>query len=225
VSQAPAPFDGTYELLVPTGMFNVLEPTDRDQAAAAFADLFSQMFPSIVPAELEMLVDGILRWRDLLTDRGIIFHGVVGLPAGYEFEGHVFGAAHWHIFAGVVEVPAYRELDAGSMMARIFGHEFTRPGTHTESFETVMGWGAGLITEIDTVPGTLTRPDVLPLPGQMAVAAVLSGEHGSNRALLVVGLAADVEQKHEMAAVVGLMGGKSTISVASDMPVAADQLP
>jgi hypothetical protein len=206
-------FDGTYELLVPTGLFNVLEPDDRDEAAAAFEALFTQMFPSIVPTELDMLVDGILRWRDLLLDRGIIFHGVVGVPAGYEYDGHVYGEANWHIFAGVVEVSPHREFDAGAIGARIFGQHFDTPGTHTESFETVMGWGAGLITEIDTVPGPATRPDVLPLPSQIAVAAVMSGAHGSDRALLVVGLAADVEQKHEMAAVVGLMGGKSTITI------------
>lgn len=211
-------YDGTYELLVPTDLFNVLEPADRDAAEAAFSTLFSRIFPSIVPSELDMLVDGILRWRDLLLDRGIIFHGVVGVPAGYEYEGHVYGVAHWHIIAGVVEVPSYDELDAGAMLTRILGHEFTAPGTHTESFETTMGWGAGLITEIETIPGDATRPDVLPLPSSMALAAVLSGAHGSDRALLVLGLAADVEQKHEMAAVVALMGGTSTITVAPAEP-------
>jgi hypothetical protein len=212
------PFDGTYELLVPTGLFNVLEPEDRAEATVAFAALFTEMFPSIVQDELDALVDGILRWRDLLLDRGIIFHGVVGVPAGYEFEGHVFGAAHWHIFAGVVAVSPDQELDEGAVAARIFGHHFTKPGTHTESFETTMGWGAGVITEIDTVPGAASRPDVLPLPSQIAVAAVMSGAAGSDRALLVVGLAADVAQKHEMAAVVGLMGGKSTIEVSEIEP-------
>lgn len=206
-------FDGTYELLVPTGMFNVLEPEDRDEATTAFTDLFTRMFPSIVPSELEMLVDGILRWRDILLDQGIIFHGVVGLDAGQEIEGHVFGAVHWHVFAGVVEVPAYQELDAGSMISRILGHQFTTPGTHLEAFETVMGWGAGLITEIGTLPVAHPANDVIALPAQIAVSAVLSGAHGSDRALLVVGLVADVEQKHEMAALVGYMGGKSTITV------------
>jgi len=216
------PFDGTYELLVPAGLFNVLEPTDRDAATTAFAELFTEMFPAIPADELDMLVDGILRWRDLLLDAGIIFHGVVGVPAGYEFEGHVFGAAHWHIIAGVVEVPVYRELDAGAMMSRIFGRSFMTPGTHTESFETAMGWGAGLITEIDTVPpAEPPQNEAIDLPGSIAVSAVLSGRHGSDRALFVLGLATDVAQKHEMAAVVGFMAGKSTISVDAAAPATA----
>lgn len=209
-------FDGTYELLVPTGLFNVLEPEDRDEASAAFSELFTRTFPSIVPAELEMLVDGILQWRDILLDQGIIFHGVVGVPAGYEFEGHVYGDVHWHVLAGVVEVPAYEELDAGAMISRIFGHQFTEPGTHLESFETAMGWGAGLITEIGTLPVAHPVNDVIDLPATFAVSAVLSGAHGSDRALLVLGLATDIEQKHEMAALVGYMGGKSTITVATE---------
>lgn len=205
-------FDGTYELLVPTGMFSVLDPPDRDGAVASFEALFREMFPSIVPSELDMLVDGMLRWRDLLLDLGVIFHGVVAMPAGFEYEGYTYGPAHWHVCAGVVEVPVHAELDAGALAARVLKDRYPAPGTHTESFETVMGWGAGVIAEIPVLPDDPVAPVHVDLPGQMAVAAVLSAEHGSDRGLLVLGLAVDPSQKHEMAAVVGLMAGRSTIT-------------
>lgn len=208
-----ASFDGTYELLVPTGMFNVLDPPDRAEATVAFESLFREMFPSIVPTELAMLVDGMLRWRDLLLDLGVIFHGVVAMPAGFEHEGHTYGPAHWHVCAGVVEVPSHGELDAGALVAHVLKDQHPAPGTHTESFTTLMGWGAGLISEVSVLPDDAASSSSVDLPSPMAISAALSAEHGSDRGLLVLGIAVDPAQKHEMAAVVGLMAGRSTITV------------
>lgn len=204
---------GTYQLLVPNDMFNVLAPEDPDEARTVFADLFSEMFPSIDRGDLEDLVDGILEWRNRLLSDGIIFHGLVAMPAGFEYERHVFGAAHWHVFAGITEVPVHEEIDSGAIVARLFDQQFDGDA-YTESFPTEMGWGAGLITEMP-VPRPAAVETVPPpgMPTSFAVAAAVSGVHGQDRGLFVIGMAVDIEQKHEMAAVVALIAGKSIIDV------------
>lgn len=212
---------GTYDLLVPTDMFNVMVPPERDQAEIAFRDLFARMFPSAGSAELDILSDGLLRWREALLERGVIFHGVVAAPAGFEYEGHVYGEAHWHVLAGVTPVPVHDDdIDPGAVAARALAADYDDDTTYSESFETRMGWGAGVITELtlSTITATPGRkgPTGVPtdaVPDRIALALGMAGRHGSDHALFVAGLAFDVEQKHEMAAVVALMTGQSSIDV------------
>jgi hypothetical protein len=206
---------GSYDLLVPTGMFNLMVPEDRTAAERSFRDLFREMFPSATDEELEALADGLLRWREALLERGVVFHGVVAAPAGFEHEGHVYGAAHWHVVAGVTAVPdGDGNLDTGAVAARVLAEEYDPSLTYSESFETRMGWGAGVITELPVTgltPPTGLAPTTGAIPTRLALALGMAGRPGDSHALFVAGIAFDVAQKHEMASVGALMTGQSSI--------------
>ena len=214
-----ADLTGTHELFVPADMFNVLAPDDVDEAKVVFADLFREMFPSINAGDLANLVDGILQWRTDLVGSGVLFHGIVALPEGYKIAGEAVGATNWQVFAGITPVPVHDEIDAGVLAAKVFADQYPGETTYTESFPSTMGWGAGMITELP-----LPRPDAInpnlpdDFPTTVALAGTLSGAHGSPYGLAVFGFALDVQQKHELAAVVAAIGGRSVITVGDEAP-------
>ncbi|KHL11252.1 hypothetical protein CLV56_3071 [Mumia flava] len=208
---------GTLDLSVPEDLFDVMVPEDPEEARAVFRDLFSRMFPRAGAHDLGVLTDGLLAWRRRLRDSGVVLHGIVALPASET------GAtpAHWHFFAGVVDVPEAGELDAGVVAARYLGDQLEPDRAYTEAYETDMGWGVGVITEVPLQPGDLP-PDLraaagagepTALPPVLGLAAAIAAAPDSRHGLLVVGLCLDVERTLEMAAVVASVAGTSVVHV------------
>lgn len=206
--------DGTIDLFLPTDLVDLAQPGDEDAARGSYEDLARQVFPTMEPAARGQLVDALMGWRTLLADRGVVLHGLVSVPA----DGDV-AAANWHLLAGVVDVPEAGELDAGVVCERYLRQKVDPDRVYTESFATDMGWGVGVITEVDVVP----PPELLPLfsvPPRVGLAAALAAPPDSELGLLVLGFAFELEHHLEMAGVVAAIAGRSRLAAvpAGDRP-------
>lgn len=229
---APHALSGSVDLFVPEDLFDLLAPDDRDEALEEFCGLFSRMFPRAGEEDVANLAGGILRWRDRLLAAGTLLHGLVAVPPE---DGEP--PAHWHVFAGVVDVPRTGELDTGSLLSRLVGRRVGEESGYTESYPTRMGWGAGLITQVAPQPDPEVMGRAAPdtgmdadragggLPPVLGLAAGLAGPHGGDHGLLVVGLCLDVERLLDMAAIVAVIAGESMIHTGDGRAVEEPSVP
>lgn len=235
--------DGYIELAVPPGLFDVMAPEDEDEAAVVFADVFRRMAPKADEEQVDALVEGIMMWRRSLVGQGLVLHGLVAVPAGYEVDGETLETpAHWHILAGVVEVPVAGELDAGEVGARYFAQQLSEEHTYTENFDTRMGWGVGIVTTVPLRPVDQIAPEVAegfreatgtegvtaqPLPPRLGFAGALAAPRNSDKGLLVAGFCLDSERAAQMGMLVAVIAGQSMIHLDGHIEVAdvADETP
>lgn len=206
-----ATLSGAVDLKVPHDLVDLLAPESDDDARVMFDGLFAEMVPRADDHDRGVLVDGLLAWRRSLLDEGLIMHGVVLAPADPD-DPDLQTPVHWHLLAGVVDIGRAGEIDAGEVGARFLGQELGPDRAYTESFDTDMGWGVGLITEVPVTPPAATG-DSAPaaLPSLFGLAAGLSAPRDSRYGLLVIGLCLDLERTLEMAAIVAMIAGCSII--------------
>lgn len=156
--------------------------------------------------------------RTFLAD-GMLSCGLVALPQTVD------GPVLWQICSGVVEVGRLDpELDVGSVLTRLLGQQLEGGDHYVESFPTAIGAGAGLISTVQVLAdGTVTlAPNPVPADSTgpapeatLGLAVGLAVPPGGGRGLLVVGQCLNAEQVRELACVVALMAGKSTIELYS----------
>lgn len=206
-TRAERPLLGQVNLFVPGDLFEFTTPEDPAEARRQLEAHAATMFGRMDAGRRTTLVDGIMAWRDKLDEIGVVMHAVAAVPAS---EGR--SAAHWHFFAGVVDHVPDAELDAGQVLERYLATQPKAENRYTESYDTAMGWGLGIITRdvlrLETLP-----PEASAIPPELPIglAVGLAGAHDGDLALLVVGLCLDVERTLEMASIVALIAGESVI--------------
>lgn len=163
------------------------------------------------------MIDALMHTRRIFLEDGMLSCGLVALPETEQ------GPVFWQICSGVIETePLDKDLDAGSAFAHFLGEGVADDDVYTESFPTAIGTGVGLISTTQVFgDGSVS----LPLPDTSAystephaevtlgLAVALAMPPGGGRGLAVVGQCLDVEQVRELACIVALMAGKSTIDV------------
>lgn len=212
--------DATVELRLPADFHDLLAPADPTQARVELDVLFRRMLPTASAAQIAAAVDGMMRWRELLTTAHVLVHGFVGVPAGE----HSPVPVHWHVLAAAIEVPAPDELDVGALFARVLGQRWDDATTYVESFESRMGWGVGVLGSFrprlpegiepllaglgrQGTPGGPVHPGI----DQVGVAATITGAHGSPVALGVLGICLDPSQVLELGGLVTAIGAGAVI--------------
>lgn len=221
---------GQLELYVPNGWIDLLgagSNVDDDHVARCnFAELLQQTLPALSPAEIEQCAEALLGWRRQLLALGAVSHGIVNCPAELRTvqpNQRVDGGPRWnawHIVTAVTALPSLSsDVDLGELLARLIGSGLPHGAAHTESFATDMGCGAGLILQPPLASVSANQRDLietdLPSPGEAlryGLAAALACRPGGGPALVVVGVCIDPEQVLDLAAVVAVIAGRSTVS-------------
>lgn len=205
----PVALRGSVDLVLPPDLFDVMAPEDPGSALAFYRALFAELLPRATESDRTVLAEGMLAWRARLLADGVLLHGLVAVP-----DAQAGGtAAHWHLMAGVVEVPDDPDLDTAALAARLLGDDALGPHVYTESFDTEMGWGLGVITQapLASPEGPGGTDGGTPLPAALGLAAGLSAPIGGDRGLLVVGICLDTDRTLELASLVALVAGSSVI--------------
>lgn len=222
--------DAKVDLLLPPDFYDLLHPADPVQARTELDVLFRRMLPTASAEQIAAAVDGMMRWRELLTSAHVLVHGFVGVPAGE----HTPVPVHWHVLVAALEVPTPDELDVGTLFARVLGQRWDETRTYVEPFESRMGWGVGVLGSFTpqlpegigplvaglgghAVAGGPAHAEV----GEVGVAATITGAHGSSVALGVLGVCIDPDQVLELGGLVTAIGAGSVL----DTGLAAEPAP
>lgn len=195
---------GTPLAVAPDEVVELHLPGDwLDLVLDAEPDLRRQVADTILPADQEAVLAGLLAWR---ARPGLLSHGVVDVHSdGIDVT--------WHVLTHAVPVPSDSDVDVSAMLARLLGSQVS--GGHVEAFDTPQGRAVGLLRE-----QTLEVPDGPTGSGQdvgttiSGLAAVLSLPRGSRLGLLVVGVCVDPEQVQDLAGLVTTIATRSTIGPA-----------
>lgn len=207
------PLAGSVDLAVPEDMFDLIAPDDDGAARDKIADLVGRVFPRMKDAAQASMTDAVMSWRAMMREQGVVYHGLATVPAE---QSPTAQAVHWHVLAGVVDLPAHDTVDMATLLSRHLGQQLTEDRAYVERFDTTMGWGVGLITEVDLVQQDDAEPAHV-----VGLSAAVSAPHGGTRGLLVVGLCLDLHSHLQMSAVVAAMAAASVVRAEDDL-VAAD---
>ncbi len=210
---------GHVNFFAPTDWFDILsDPAGENVTKERFAELTRRSFPGHSQDFQDQLVEALAHTRRIFLADGMLSCGLVALP---ETES---GPALWQICSGVVEIgPVETDLDIGSAFTRFLGERIAGDGVYVEDFPTAIGTGVGLIStpqvfEDGSVslfpPSTVsTENSEARAVVNLGLAAALAVPPGGGRGLVVVGQSLDAGQVRELASVVALIAGKSTIEV------------
>ncbi|GAA2122292.1 hypothetical protein [Streptomyces synnematoformans] len=209
---------GHVNLFAPSDWFDLLDrPTDEGLAQERFTELTRLAFSAHSPDIRDAIVEALMHTRRAFLDDGMLSCGLVTLPETED------GPALWQICSGVVEIGSIdTDLDIGSAFASFLGERVIGEGAYIESFPTAIGTGVGLIStpqvfsdgSVSLFPETtLTADDPGTPEVTLGLAVALAAPPGGGKGLLVVGQSLDAGQVRELACVVALIAGKSTIEV------------
>ena len=206
------PLAGAVDLVVPDDMFDLLAPEDDAAARERIADLVARTFPRMDEAARGSMTDALMSWRAMMRAQGVVYHGLTTVPAE---QSPTAQAVHWHVLAGVVDVPAHDVVDVATVVSRHLGQQVSEERSYVERFETTMGWGVGLITEVDLLQQGADTPGHV-----VGLTAALSAPHGDTRGLLVVGLCVDLQSHLQMSAVIAAIAARSVVRAEAPLPPA-----
>jgi hypothetical protein len=219
VTDLPDGLPGSVRLALPGEVLDLLESPDEESARVHFRSTVADLFPGLDAEDRELMVRGLLGWREKALGRGQLMQGFVALPAGatdgdVTFESQVV----WQVIAGVVEVPRTGDIDAGEIVSRYLGQQVDPETAYVESFPTRMGWGAGLLTTVPLLPSPARADDLAArgFPGRLGLALAVSARVDAAYGLLVIGLCLDGETTVDLGSLVAYVAGQS---VMDDAPV------
>jgi hypothetical protein len=201
---------GVVDLYAPQDWFDVLAD-DNEPTGEHFADLVARTCPQASREVQGAMVQSMLAWRAALRDQGALAHGVVSAP--HPAGGH----AAWHVLAGVVDLPEAQDVDLAAVLVRQMEHDLDPEASWVESFETDMGLGVGFLAQpgispdITLLAGMPTPVGAEAAPVRFGLAAALACPPTGGFGLLVVGACVDPGHVLELAAVVAIIAGRSTI--------------
>ncbi|MGW0732744.1 hypothetical protein [Streptomyces sp. NPDC002851] len=214
----PGPPLGHVQLYAPSDWFDLLaDPGDEEAVQARFRELTRLAYPNQGQDVHESIVEGVMNTRRIFLADGMLSCGLVAVPQTED------GDVLWQICSGVVEVgPLEADLDIGSVLTRFLGQQLTGKDVYLESFPTAIGAGVGMISTpqvfedgtVNLFPQPVAADAGGPPPqATLGLAVALALPPGGGRSLLVIGHCLNANQVRELAAVVALMAGKSTIEV------------
>jgi hypothetical protein len=205
---------GSVRLALPGEVLDLLASPDAASARQHFETTVADLFPGLGPHHRELMVTGLLGWREKALSQGELMHGFVSLPPGSSQGDVTFDSAvSWQVLAGVVEVPRTGDVDPGEIVSRYLGQQLDPDSAYVESFPTRMGWGAGLLTTLplglpaEVQQSLVDRGFPLRLGVALAVAAPVDSPYG----LLVIGLCLDGETTVDLGSLVAYIAGQSVI--------------
>ncbi|MFW6691809.1 hypothetical protein [Streptomyces sp. MAR4 CNX-425] len=210
---------GEVHLYAPSDWLDILEdPKDEEAAQARFEELARLTFPGHTPDVQQAVAAGVMNTRRIFLADGMLSCGLVALPRTED------GPVLWEICSGVVELGTLEaNLDSGTVLARFLGEELTDGDAYIESFPTKLGAGVGLISKPQLFPdgsvalapaSTRTDDDGGAAPvTTLGLAVGLAIPPGGGHSLLVIGQCLDPGQVNELAGIIALIAGNSTIEV------------
>jgi hypothetical protein len=197
-------------LWLPSDWFNFLaDGPDADAARRRYEGLMQKVFPNMPREGHREIAQGLMRWRERLWSQGFLVHGVICVP---EEDDHSKAKAFWQVVVATMKLPRTNpELNPVALLERVIGQSELSYATHVETFETELGLGMGVIGRppLRLPDNAATRGDrELPKYG---MAAAVSCAPGAEYGLSVVGVSLDPEQDRQLAMLVALIAGKSTL--------------
>jgi hypothetical protein len=199
-------------LYLPTDWFNFLaDGPDADAARRRYEGLMPKVYPTMPSEGHREIVEGLMRWRDLLWLNGFLVHGLISVPPDDEHS-----QVCWQILVATMKLPrTHPELHPTTLLERMIGQSELSYATHVENFETEMGLGVGVIGR---PPLSLPRNAALTRDGRehstCGMAAALSCAPEAEYGICVVGVSVDPDQDRQLAMLVALIAGKSTLVTA-----------
>jgi hypothetical protein len=198
-------------LWLPRDWFNFLaDGPQADAARLRYEELVEKLFPKIPNESRHAVVKGLMRWRDRMWSRGFLVHGVISIPDEKDpSKTHAF----WQIVLATMKMPQTNpELSPGALLGRVIGQSELSYSTHVENFETKLGLGMGFIGRPPLhPPGNAAITCNGSEPPKYGMAAAVSCAPGADYGLAVVGVCLDPEQDRQLAMLVALIAGNSTL--------------
>lgn len=219
VSTGPTPLtapetEGAVALCLPADWCEILID-DGDDPRAHVEGVIRATWPTCPEHLRAGSVALLLRWREDLLARGAVSHGLVN---AWTDDG---APVRWHVLTSVVRLPEAPDVDLTAVLTRLVAGN-GRDVLQVERFETDMGLGFGLIAQPEVAapaPGTFpwaTSPSAsTDGRGRLGAAAALSYTPGTGLGLLVVGMSVAPDQVLELAGLVAVIAGRSTLHLPS----------